>query len=92
MSVAIVYLSGRAYVIAVRFWRELMAKLQLSDKDKLDLQASYENFFGRNSTDYSEKSKELSRKVYVYGFIIAALVLVLVFIPKFLVENITPIV
>ena len=69
-----------------------MAKLQLSDKDKSELQASYENFFGSSSTSYSEKSKALSRKVYVYGFIIAALVLVLAFVPKLLVENITPIV
>ena len=91
MSGAIVYLSGRAYVFSF-IRREPMAKLQLSDKDKSDLQASYENFFGRNSNHYSEKSKALSRKVYVYGFIIAALVLALAFVPKLLVENITPIV
>ena len=66
-----------------------MAKLQMSEKNKSELQASYENFFGKDSTSYSEKSKALSRKVYVYGFIIAVLVFALAFIPKLLLENIT---
>ena len=69
-----------------------MAKLQMSEKNKSELQASYENFFGKDSTSYSEKSKALSRKVYVYGFIMAVLVFALAFIPKLLLENITPIV
>ena len=65
LSGAIVYLSGHAYV-SFLYRREPMAKLQLSDKDKSDLQASYEIFWKKFNSLFG-KVEGISRKVYVYG-------------------------
>ena len=69
-----------------------MSKKKLSSKEKNELQRSFENIFGKNSSSHRKSSKVLSGKVYFYGLILATLMLLLIFLPKIVAEHLVPIV
>ena len=65
---------------------------RMNSGDKAELQNSFENFFGKSAISIKERSKELTKKIYVYGLVISIVVLVSIFSFKVFFESIIPIV
>ena len=65
---------------------------RMSSDDKAELQNSFENVFGKSAISIEERSKDLTKKIYVYGLVISIVVLVSIFSFKVFFESITPIV
>ena len=49
---------------------------RMNGDDKAELQNSFENVFGKSALSIKERSKELAKKIYVYGLVISIAVLV----------------
>ena len=60
--------------------------------DKAELQNSFENVFGKSDVLIKERSKNLTKKIYVYGMVISIVLLVSIYSFKIFFESIIPIV
>ena len=65
---------------------------RMNSDDKAELQSSFENIFGKSSISIKERSKNLTMKIYVYGLVLAIIVVALIFSFKIFFERIIPIV
>ena len=65
---------------------------RMNGDDKVELQNSFENVFGKGSVSIKQRSKDLTKKIYVYGLVISIVVLVSIFSFKIFFESIIPIV
>ena len=65
---------------------------RINRDDKAELQNSFENVFGKSDVSIKERSKDLTKKIYVYGLVISIVVLVSIFSFKIFFESIIPIV
>ena len=65
---------------------------RMNSDDKAELQNSFENVFGKSAISIEERSKDLTKKIYVYGLVISIVVLVSIFSFKIFFESIIPIV
>ena len=65
---------------------------RMNSDDKAELQNSFENVFGKIAVSFKERSKDLTKKIYVYGLVISIVVLVSIFSFKIFFESIIPIV
>ena len=64
----------------------------MNSDDKAELQNSFENVFGKSAGSIKDRSKDLTKKIYVYGLVISIVVLVSIFSFKIFFESIIPIV
>ena len=55
---------------------------KIREKDKEKLQKTFEVVFGKNSSSIKENSRDLKRKIYLYGFIFALAILIVIFLTK----------
>ena len=69
-----------------------MSFSHMNRDDKAELQNSFENVFGKSDVSIKERSKDLIKKIYVYGLVIAIMVLAIIFSFKIFFESIIPIV
>ena len=65
---------------------------RMNSNDKAELQNSFENVFGRSDFLIKKRSKDLTKKIYLYGLVISIVVLVSIFSFKIFFESIIPIV
>ena len=65
---------------------------RMNGDDKVELQNSFENVFGKGSVSIKQRSKDLTKKIYVYGLVISIVVLVGIYSFKIFFESIIPIV
>ena len=65
---------------------------RMNSNDKAELQDSFENVFGKSAISIRERSKDLTKKIYVYGLVISIVVLVGIYSFKIFFESIIPIV
>ena len=65
---------------------------RMNSNDKAELQNSFENVFGKSDVSIKERSKDLTKKIYVYGMVISIVLLVSIYSFKIFFESIIPIV
>ena len=65
---------------------------RMNSNDKAELQNSFENVFGKSAVSIKERSKDLRKKIYVYGLVISIVVLLGIYSFKIFFESIIPIV
>ena len=65
---------------------------RMNSNDKAELQDSFENVFGKSAISIKERSKDLTKKIYVYGLVISIVVLLGIYSFKIFFESIIPIV
>ena len=65
---------------------------RMNSNDKAELQDSFENVFGKSAISIKERSKDLTKKIYVYGLVISIVLLVSIYSFKIFFESIIPIV
>jgi len=69
-----------------------MSFSHMNRDDKAELQNSFENVFGKSDVSIKERSKDLTKKIYVYGLVISIVLLVSIYSFKIFFESIIPIV
>ncbi len=69
-----------------------MSFSRMNRDDKAELQNSFENVFGKSDVSIKERSKDLTKKIYLYGLVISIVLLVSIFSFKIFFESIIPIV
>ena len=55
---------------------------KIKEKEKEKLQKTFEVVFGKNTSSIKENSRDMKKKIYIYGFISAVVILLITYFLK----------
>ncbi len=55
---------------------------KIREKEKEKLQKTFEVVFGKNTSSIKENSRDMKKKIYIYGFISAVVILLITYFLK----------